>query len=368
MNLNKAHFLLFYLTMTAAIASGLALFSSASNITALLRYAASGLFVPLLLALVIAFLFDPVVGSLEKRNIARTPAIFTVFLLIIAVTMFTANWIIPYIQNMWSSLITDFPRYTAQFIAYIKEAQTSWQTRIPYLANYDLTGSIHNSTKQMLSYMLVETPKSALKLGGLMVMVPIFAFFFLRDGNNIKRKLVALAPNRYFEMAHDLSFLISRQMAHFVRGRVIEAIIIGIVVTIGLSFTDIRYAPLLGFFAGITNLIPYVGPIVGMIPGILIAAVDLGIGGQFWWIIILYILIAQVIFDNFILIPILISRVANLHPVLVILAIVMGGKIYGVLGMIIGVPIASACKIAFIEIRHYRRAFSLPETGSERLP
>jgi putative permease len=151
-----------------------------------------------------------------------------------------------------------------------------------------------------------------------------------------------------------------------VRGRVIEAAIIGLVVALGLSLTDIRYAPLLGLFAGVTNLIPYIGPIVGMIPGILIAAVDLGLGGQFWWIVILYILIAQVILDNFILIPVLISRVANLHPVLVILAIVMGGKLYGVLGMIIGVPIASAFKIAFTEIRHYRRAFALPDTGNER--
>jgi putative permease len=81
--------------------------------------------------------------------------------------------------------------------------------------------------------------------------------------------------------------------------------------------------------------------------------------------VILYILIAQVILDNFILIPILISRYANLHPLLVIVAIIMGGKIYGVLGMIIGVPILSACKIALIQIRHYRRAFSLPDTGTE---
>lgn len=366
MNINKAHFLLFYLTMTAAIASGLAIFSSASNITNLLRYAASELFVPLLLALVTSFLLDPIVGALEKRNLERTRAIFSVFFLIIAIVYLTASGVIPYVQNMWSSLLTDFPRYTSQFLDYVREAQNSWQQRIPYLEHYDLTSSAQSYAKQMLSYVLVETPKSALKIGSFMVLVPIFSFFFLRDGNSIIRGLVSLTPNRYFEMAHDLAFLISRQMATFVRGRIIEAIIIGIVVTIGLHFTDIRYAPLLGFFAGVTNLIPYIGPLIGMIPGILIAAVDLGMGGQFWWIVILYVIVAQVILDNFILIPILISRVADLHPLLVILAIVMGGKIYGVIGMIIGVPIVSAFKIAFIEIRHYRRTFSLPDTGSDR--
>jgi putative permease len=94
-----------------------------------------------------------------------------------------------------------------------------------------------------------------------------------------------------------------------------------------------------------------------MIPGILIALVDLGLGAEFWWIVCVYLLIAQIILDNFVLIPILISRVSNLHPLWVILAIVMGGKLYGVIGMIIGVPIASIIKIAILEVRQYRRTF-----------
>jgi len=199
-------------------------------------------------------------------------------------------------------------------------------------------------------------PKSALRLGSLFILVPLFSFFFLRDGHRILRACIALAPNRYFEMAHDLSYLISRQLAQFIRGRIIEAFIVGLVVTVGL--------------AGVTNLIPYIGPLVGMVPGILIALVDLGMGGQFWWIVIVYFLIAQVLVDNFILIPVLISRVSNLHPLWVFLAIIMGGKLYGVLGMIIGVPVASVIKIIILEVRHYRRAFALPDAAIEtdRLP
>jgi putative permease len=81
--------------------------------------------------------------------------------------------------------------------------------------------------------------------------------------------------------------------------------------------------------------------------------------------VILYILIAQVLIDNFILIPILISRVANLHPLLVFFAIIVGGKLYGVIGMIIGVPILSVVKITLLEVRTYRRTFRLPESALE---
>jgi putative permease len=237
--------------------------------------------------------------------------------------------------------------------------------RFPFIEDYSLPMKLRSWAEQLMAAILAQTPQSAIKIGGLMILVPLFTFFFLRDGRRIRSACVSLAPNRHFEMAHDLSYLVSRQLSQFVRGRVLEAIIVGLVVAGGLSLTDIRYAPMLGIFAGVTNLIPYIGPIIGMIPGLLIAFADLGVGGQFWWIVILYVLIAQVLVDNFILIPILISRVSNLHPLLVFFAIIVGGKLYGVIGMIIGVPIVSVVKITLLEIRTYRRNFRLPEAALE---
>jgi putative permease len=280
------------------------------------------------------------------------------------------SWFFPPWPVMWESLHTDIPRYTASLTAALKDLQANLQAQLPFLAAYDLPQRATKWAERLLADILVGAPKSAFRLGSLLMLVPLFTFFFLRDGHRLLRACIALAPNRYFEMAHDLSYLVSRQLAQFIRGRIIEALIVGLVVSVGLSFTDIRYAPLLGLFAGVTNLIPYIGPLVGMIPGILIALVDLGMGGQFWWIVTVYFLIAQVLVDNFILIPVLISRVSNLHPLWVFLAIIMGGKLYGVLGMIIGVPVASIIKIVILEIRHYRRAFALPDAAieSDRLP
>ncbi|MEJ2201801.1 MAG: AI-2E family transporter, partial [Desulfuromonadaceae bacterium] len=338
---------------------------SASTFIQLIQQATTGLFLPILLSLIVTFLLDPLVNLAERERLSRTPSIFVVYLLVTAVMFLIVTWFSPHWQEMWNSLRTDLPRYTAKLIALLREGQANLLHRFPYIESYDLPGRARTMAEQLLAQVLVETPKSALRLGSLLVLVPLFSFFFLRDGNRILRLCVALTPNRYFEMVHDLSYLVSRQMAHFIRGRLLEAFIVGVVVSLGLSLTDIRYAPLLGLFAGITNLVPYIGPIIGMVPGILIALVDLGTGGQFWWILVVYILISQVIVDNFILIPILISRVSNLHPLWVILAIIMGGKLYGVLGMIIGVPVVSTIKIALLEIRHYRSTFILPKASQE---
>jgi len=357
----RAQVALAFLVFTAAIACGLAIYSSASSLIGLSRAAFSVLFLPLLLSLVLAFLLDPPVTQLE-RLFSRTGSIFIVYVLTLGLALLSILWLTPHWQEFWANMGTDFPRYTSQVIVALKKIVAALHDRFPMIADYSLPTKVRGWTEQLMSSILAETPQSAMKVGGLLIIVPLFTFFFLRDGRAILRTCVALAPNRYFEMARDLSYLVSRQLAHFVRGRILEAFIVGLVVTAGLSITDIRYAPMLGIFAGVTNLIPYIGPIIGMIPGILIAFVDLGLGGQFWWIVILYILIAQVLVDNFILIPILISRVSNLHPLLVFFAIIIGGKLYGVIGMIIGVPIASIIKIALLEIRTYRRTFRLPET------
>lgn len=361
---SRAQVALAFLILSAAIACGLSVYSSASSLIGLSREAFSVLFLPLLCSLVLAFLLDPLVTQLEKI-FNRTGSIFIVYVLTLGVTSLLILWLTPHWQEFWKNMGTDFPRYTSQATEGLNKIMIVLHDRFPIIEGYGFPMKVRSWAEQLMAAILTQTPQSAMKIGGLMVIVPLFTFFFLRDGRKIISACVALAPNRHFEMVHDLSYLVSRQLSQFVRGRILEAIIVGLVVSAGLTLTDIRYAPMLGIFAGITNLIPYIGPIIGMVPGILIAFADLGVGGQFWWIVILYILVAQVLIDNFILIPILISRVSNLHPLLVFFAIIAGGKLYGVIGMIIGVPIVSVIKITLLEVRTYRRNFRLPESALE---
>lgn len=357
--MNRAQVAVFYLVLTTAIASGIAIYSSASNITSLLKTATTGLFLPILLSLIVAFLLDPAVQYFEKRHAHRTLSIFIVYAIVSAfilgllLIIGPPNW-----KGMMQALQADFPRYISHAIDYLNGLQAIAQQHFPFIKEFDIAAQLRSASQTIVGLILAETPRSALRIGSLMLLVPLFSFFFLRDSRAIMKGLISLTPNRYFEMILDIYARVSWQLAHFIRGRILEALIIGLVVWAGLSLTDIRYTPILAVVAGATNLVPYIGPIIGMIPGLLIALVDLGMGGQFWWILCVYLLIAQVIVDNFILIPILISRVSNLHPLWVILAIIMGGKLYGVVGMIIGVPIASILNIIIFEIRRYRRTFN----------
>lgn len=366
--IDRTQMILLYFILTAGLATGLAIYSSATTLIAIVRTSSAVLFLPLLLSLVLTFLLEPIVSFFERKTGKRISSIFIVYILFAIAIYLLMQLIIPHWQSAWSSLQADLPRYIKGMTSYLRELGLKIEEQAPFIDTAGLVERGREFGKEIINAVIVGTPQSALRIGGLFLIVPLFTFFFLRDGGRILRSCISLAPNRTFEMVHDLSYLITKQLSHFIRGRIIEATIIGIVIFVGLSFTDIRYAGFLAIFAGITNLIPYVGPLIGMVPGILIALVDLGVGGQFWWIVIVYFVIAQVIVDNFILIPILISRYSNLHPLWVIIAIVIGGKLYGIIGMVIGVPIASTIKICFVEIRQYRRTFSLaddfPDPGS----
>jgi len=357
--ITRAQLLIFYLVFTAALATGLALYSSASHAIALVQTATSGLFLPLLLALIVTFLLDPLVRILERGRLHKTWCIFVVFSVLSLLMLVFAMVIAPHWDRMWVSLQGDLPRYVSRANQVTLDVLTRLLENFPFLQNLDLLSRSKVQAETIVSTFLAATPKSAMRIGSLLVLVPFFTFFFLRDGRQMIRSLISLTPNRHFEMALDLMYTIGRQMAQFIRGRLLEALIVGLVVTLGLTLTDIRYAPFLGIFAGLTNLVPYIGPLIGMVPGLLVALVDLGLGGQFWWILVVYLVIAQVIVDNFILIPMLISKVANLHPIWVVIAVITGGKLYGIVGMIIGVPIFSIIKIAVIETRQYRRQFTL---------
>lgn len=357
--LNRAQVAVLYLVLTTAIASGIAIYSSASNITTLLRTATTGLFLPVLLSLITAFLLDPAVQFFEKQKLSRTLSIFLVYILfgllafLLLLIIGPPNW-----KAMTQALKADFPRYIGHAVEYLNSWLLIAQQHFPFVKNYNIVEQLRSTSQSFFALILVGTPRSALRIGSIMLLVPLFSFFFLRDSRHIMKALISLTPNRYFEMILEIYARVSWQLSHFIRGRILEALIVGIVVWVGLSLTDIRYAPVLAAIAGATNLVPYIGPIIGMIPGLVIALVDLGLGAQFWWILCVYLLIAQIIVDNFILIPILISRVSNLHPLWVIFAIIMGGKLYGVLGMIIGVPIFSIFNIIIFEIRRYRKTFN----------
>ena len=180
------------------------------------------------------------------------------------------------------------------------------------------------------------------------LLVPLFLFFYLKDSRTIKQTILRLTPNSIFERFYYLSHQFNKQLSDYIFAKFIEASIVGIIITSGLLIIGVRFSFLLGLIAAVTNIIPYVGPIFGAIPAIVLGLAEYGPGGVFGAMMILYI-IANLI-DLALVFPILVSKIVDLHPLLVVTSVILGSHFLGVIGMVISIPCVAALKLIFHEI------------------
>ena len=189
-----------------------------------------------------------------------------------------------------------------------------------------------------------------------MFLSPFIGFFLIKDGRSFARSLLNIVPNSIFEMALNLQYQINDQIAHYLRARILEAAIVGLVVLAGLMAIGFPYATVLAIFAGVTNLIPYIGPIVGAVPAVIIALINQE--SQFLLFVVVAVYAVAQLIDMFILIPLVVAKIVDLHPVTVILAVIIGAQLLGVLGMLISIPVFSAIKVTFVSVYKHLTDFS----------
>ncbi len=177
------------------------------------------------------------------------------------------------------------------------------------------------------------------------IILLFLTFFLLNGGSQIKKTFIQLVPNRFFEPALVLIQELDRQLGDYLRSRLAQTIILSIVASIGYWILGLRFAILIGIIAGLANLIPYIGPLIGAIPAIVVVFLDsrFGIGWSLLAVIILTLLIQ--IIDNAIITPLVIGKSVELGPVTTIVAVLLGEQLLGLIGLLMAVPIAAMCKL-----------------------
>jgi len=296
------------------------------------------------LAFVIFYSLNPLVNRLERSGISRTWAIIIPFV----VTGFCLWLVIYLISPMISSQIKTLSTEYNSYIDILSQQLSRIDDRIK-----DLTlGAFEmNASEKIAQYLsdgakvfFTALPNFASSIFTITLLAPFFAFFMLKDGRNFVRKLLALVPNNIFELSLNLLHQLNTQLGDFIRARFLEALIVGAIVWAGLEIKDVKYAVILGVFAGITNLIPYIGPVIGAVPAFLVAFfTDHTNSFLFVYITVVYVF-AQVV-DMLFIVPLLVAKIVDLHPISVVVAIIIGSQLMGVLGMIIAIPVASALKV-----------------------
>ncbi|MFA4871463.1 MAG: AI-2E family transporter [Patescibacteria group bacterium] len=300
-------------------------------------------------ALILASALDPWVDWLQKHKIPRSFSILLIYLVLLSVIGGIIYLIIPPIVKEVNQLTADFPVYWQNIIKTFADFQN-------YSDSHGWSANIQSSLKVLQTNIggvagdVFSTIFSF--FGGVIsfLIILVITFYLTVEEKSLKRLIRSLVPVKYQPYFTHLVNRIQEKIGQWLRGQLILSLIIFVVVFLGLTILGVKYALVLALFAGITELIPYLGPTIGAIPAVFIAFTQSPMLALF--VILLYILVQFL--ENHIIVPKVMQKAVGLNPVVVIVAMLIGAKLAGILGVILAVPVTTALGVIlsdFIEIK-----------------
>jgi putative permease len=311
------------------------------------------LLVSFVLAFVMNYLLAPFVNALERAGLSRKLAVTGLFVLMAAVFTATMLLLLPIINQQLAHFKNQLPQFVDGIAHLLSVTETKLKALSFGLYTVDIGQSASRTVSAQSGRIFQELPQAISSSISILLLAPFFAFFMLLDGHGFAKKLMTLVPNNLFEPALNLKHQINTQLGDFIRARLLESGIVGLVVCGGLMLIGFPYAIILGAFAGLSNLIPYIGPVIGAVPALLVAFVE-GMPGWTVLMVAAVYLAAQLI-DNFLIIPLVVAKIVDLHPILVVIVIIIGAQLGGLLGMIISIPVACILKLTLTTV--YQHVF-----------
>ena len=303
---------------------------------------------PLIVAFILSMVIHPIIPALKKLGVRSNFSIILIFLGLALFLVYPVIKFSPLIQEE----VEKFKYYAPKIERLVQNQYGFLRLNVKNNLGIDLPQKLIDDfilyINKGLKTFILNIPNVLASFFEWLLLIPLFLFFLLRDGVSLKRNFLKLVPNAIFERTYYLVFQFSKQLGNYILAKFIEAAIIGLIITFGLLFIEVRFAFILGIIASITNIIPYLGPVLGIIPAIIVGFIDYGMSPSLGAITMLYV-IANII-DLAFIFPILVSKIVNLHPVVVVISVIIGSQYFGVMGMILSIPMAASIKLVIGEI------------------
>ncbi len=296
---------------------------------------------PVLASIVVAYLLEAGVQLIQRTGLPRPAAVLIVFLLFLASLVFLLFGVVPIISRQLTQLVTALPGYVSQGQELLVELPRKYPQLLSEVQVQAITENIGTELarwgQQLVGWSLASVANVAALLIFL-VLIPVLVYFFLMD----KQKLIDWFVGYLPKERHLTSAVwsdVERQIANYVRGKVLEILIVGGVTYVTFLVLGLQYAALLALIVGFSVLIPYVGAFAATIPVALVAFFQFGWGWEFGWVVIAYTVIQ--VLDGNLLVPLIFSEAVNLHPIAIIVAILIFGGLWGFWGVFFAIPLAT---------------------------
>jgi predicted PurR-regulated permease PerM len=352
-----------------------ALIGTAGVVTLIWLLSSTGsLLAPFVLSAVLAYSLDPLVDTLQRRKLSRTLAIVMLTVPAIGLLAVVVLLVVPSAIQQLGSLIEEAPVFLERLGAWIEATRSRLlNINIPLIDEDQLLERLQSVDSDAVVTFLQERREalgswvwngvlglgrgigSAFTVLGYVALTPILTFYLLRDWDGLKSGLADLLPHERRESIVAFATECDHMVARYLRGQVTVAIIIGVITGVGLWIASFPYAGTLGLIVAIFSIVPYLGLVLSLIPAIFIALVSGSVGISLLKVAIVY--GAAQFLEASVISPRIVGESVGLHPVLVLLALALGGFFFGFVGLLIGVPAAAMGKLLVIRgIERYKRS------------
>ncbi|WP_235898674.1 AI-2E family transporter [Parahaliea maris] len=317
-------------------------------------YVLQPILLPFVLGALIGYLGDPLVDILERRGMGRTWGVTVVFLVLTAVLVMALLIAVPALIHQVDALVRKVPDiYRWLTDTLLPWVQANLSIPVSRLPEIDWTSRLAENW-QSLGKATATTLRGITGSGaGLlawlfnMALVPVVAFYLMRDWDVLMAKILRMIPKAWQENTTVMVGEADEVLGAFIRGQLLVMLALGVIYSIGLSLVGVQLALVLGMVAGLASIVPYLGFIVGIASSLLVAWFQFHEPGALLLVALVF-AIGQVL-ESVVLTPILVGDRIGLHPVAVIFALMAGGQIAGFLGVLVALPVSA---VIMVFVRH----------------
>ena len=323
----------------------------------------AGLVLYLVVGGVLAYLLRPIVDWLESLGLGRVPAILATFVLGIGGIGIVVTSVVPFVgqqvQELSQLITVDMAASAATYI----EARV--RPLIP-IEQGILVDNVERMAQALRQGDLVRGDRVAATVSSVValftnivyavVIIPFVTFFLLKDGLQIRRSLMRLVPNRYFEVTLAIVDKVEGNIGRYFWALLIQCSSIAVIASVLLWIVGLQNAIAIGIFTGLANTIPYFGPFLGFLCGTLVGIAQTGNLVLVPWVALAMALTQLA--DNVFLQPIIFSRAAKAHPLVILFVVLIGARLGGIVGMLVAIPLTTTVRVVVEQLlwslRNYR--------------
>lgn len=311
----------------------------------------STLFAPVLVAGFLYYMLNPIVTLLMKTKMKRIYAVIIVLLILVVALVLILVSVIPKLASQLASLASNIPTFFNDVEDGIYKLAA-----LPIFKDVDLTsyidkldisyGDIIQQFLSGLSNSLGSIFSTVASTTVVIFTAPFILFYMLKDGDRFVPGIKKFLPEKRQASIIELLEKMDKTLSNYISGQVIECLFVGTFTAIGYSLLGVRYAFLFGVIAGFTNLIPYLGPYLGLAPAVFVTIFDEPYKAILCCIVVL--IVQQI--DGNIIYPNVIGKSLRIHPLTIIIVLLVAGNIAGLLGIFLGVPVYAIAKTIVVHI------------------